>query len=101
MKINTLLFILIAFPISNTMLDAKVCHDKESCLTDPSCQCYCSVKCGYRDKKPGIDKPVYIKEGINGVHCFCKEADLKEYENGVCRNKNKKSPRLMGKVANK
>lgn len=96
MKTSKLLLLaLVAFSLNNTVLNAQVCNDKESCLTDPSCQCYCSVKCGYRDKKPGIDNPVYIEEGIDGIHCFCKETDLREFESGVCRKPGKISPRLM------
>jgi anaerobic selenocysteine-containing dehydrogenase len=62
------------------------CQTKESCLNDPSCQCYCSVKCGFR-KKEENDKPVYIENDPNGKYCYCKQWDADNYVERGCAGK--------------
>jgi hypothetical protein len=48
-----------------------------------SCQCYCSKKCGPRDKKPD-DKPVYVENDPAGNYCYCKQWDLDNYKSRGC-----------------
>lgn len=50
------------------------CKDQISCKNNPKCQCYCSVKCGPRDKKP-TDKPIWVEKDELGHHCYCADRD--------------------------
>jgi hypothetical protein len=52
----------------------KACRDKNNCLHNKTCACYCSRKCGFRDKEED-DKPVYVKDDPNGFYCYCKPWD--------------------------
>ena len=55
------------------------CTNENSCINDKNCQCWCSVKCGFRDKKSD-DRPVYVENDSNGKHCYCKQWDLDNYD---------------------
>jgi len=60
------------------------CRMGASCADmNNECQCYCSVKCGFRDKRED-DKPVYVENDPNGLGCYCKQVDLDEYNAGRC-----------------
>lgn len=59
---------------------------KETCTTDPKCRCWCSVKCGYRDKKDG-DQPVYIEKDPQGIGCYCNQWDADHYEDNCINMK--------------
>jgi len=82
---NNLLFLLVAL-LSCNLLDAKLNTEKTLCkgapdcknLKNKSCQCWCSVKGGPRDKKPS-DRPVYYDVDVNGKHCYCKQWDYDNY----------------------
>ncbi len=50
------------------------CTNQISCKNNPKCQCYCSVKCGPRDKKP-TDKPIWVEKDELGHHCYCADRD--------------------------
>jgi hypothetical protein len=78
------LFLLAIFCALNTgeFLYAKstraknVCgRNKEDCLNNNDCQCYCAFKGAPRDKKPE-DKPIYIENDPYGHHCYCNQRDL-------------------------
>lgn len=56
----------------------KVCKNAE--CTMPNCQCYCSVKCGPRDIKPG-DSPRCNKETGK---CMCADRDEVLYGPNNC-----------------
>jgi len=76
-----LAFAAIAMLVKSNTETAKVrCTSKEACLNNPNCQCYCSVKCGPRDKKP-TDTPTWIKNDPLGHHCYCAERDLRLKKN--------------------
>lgn len=45
------------------------------------CQCYCSDKCGPRDRKEGIDRPFVDDE--TGL-CFCQDRDKANYIPHAC-----------------
>lgn len=51
------------------------CMDKKSCLNNPNCECYCSVKCGPR-KKTSKDSPIWIENDPHGHHCYCAPRDV-------------------------
>ncbi|MBI2774878.1 hypothetical protein HYX58_02640 [Candidatus Dependentiae bacterium] len=56
------------------------CRSEEACVNDPNCECYCSVKCGYRKKElEKGDRPVF-KDGV----CWCKEWDYQNYRKRHC-----------------
>lgn len=56
------------------------------------CQCYCSFKCGFRDKIveddpiTGVkkDEPIYIPDDPNGKFCYCKQRDVDFYNKNHC-----------------
>lgn len=58
---------------------AVACNDKKSCVGNKDCQCYCSKKCGFRDKTDD-DREVYVENDPNGKYCYCKQWDLDNYE---------------------
>lgn len=51
-----------------------------------TCQCYCSVKCGPREIKPG-DTPKYDEVD---QQCFCAPRDKQLYKRNSCNIKEKK-----------
>lgn len=67
------------------------CKSKESCINDQKCQCWCSVKCGYRDKT-AADHPVYVENDPNGKHCYCKQWDLDMYQANCVEKQNVPQP---------
>ncbi|HSX04323.1 MAG TPA: hypothetical protein VLG76_06310 [Rhabdochlamydiaceae bacterium] len=67
------------------------CTSKDQCMTDPNCQCWCSVKCGYR-KKNATDHPVYLENDANGKHCYCKQWDLEHFKDNCIEHKNVPEP---------
>ncbi len=71
--------------------DAKKCGTKETCETDPNCECWCSVKCGFR-KKNSSDNPIYIENDPNGKYCYCKQWDYDHYEDNCILKENIKEP---------
>lgn len=56
----------------------RACQDLNN-----SCQCYCSWKCGPRDKQPD-DKPIYVENDPAGIYCYCKQRDLDNYYTRGC-----------------
>lgn len=60
--------------------NAPVCGNNITNCKDLSnpCRCYCSKKCGPRDKKPD-DRPVFVENDPAGNFCYCKQWDLDEY----------------------
>ena len=67
------------------------CKSKDACLTDQKCECWCSVKCGYREKT-AADHPVYIENDPNGKHCYCKQWDADHYQENCVEGKNVEQP---------
>lgn len=67
------------------------CKTQSACLNDPNCLCWCSVKCGYR-QKTDKDHPMYKNKDRNGKFCYCKEWDYKMYEDNCIQNKNVQQP---------
>ncbi len=55
------------------------CTTKDQCFNDKNCQCWCSVKCGYR-KKTANDSPLYIENDPNGKFCYCQQRDIDLYD---------------------
>ncbi len=76
-------------PNSNDSPSGKQCGTKESCLSDPNCQCWCSQICNFRNKK-NTDRPVYITDDANGKYCYCKQWDYDNYTNNCVDKKNPK-----------
>ena len=71
---------------------AANCSKEETCLNDPNCLCWCSVKCGYR-KKTDEDHPTYKKNDSNKKFCYCKEWDYEHYEDNCILHKNMSEPK--------
>lgn len=69
------------------------CKTKEACLNNANCRCWCSVKCGYR-QKTASDSPVYVEKDANGKFCYCKQWDLDRYQDNC--EMNKKIPQPNG-----
>lgn len=90
---RSILFLLVTmlFSACGNVGSQPTCKSKDSCLTDPNCECWCSVKCGYR-KKTSKDHPVYIKDDPNGKHCYCKQWDADHYEDNCVDGKKMKEP---------
>lgn len=86
---NYLLFLLISI-VSFSILTAEdaICPTQQNCknLNNP-CKCYCSHKCGPRDKKAD-DRPIWIENDPEGNFCYCKQWDLDNYKKR-CAVKNK------------
>lgn len=72
--------------------EAPICDSEEDCINNDDCQCYCSVKCGFRDKTED-DRPVYIENDPNGKNCYCKEWDHKNYKIRRCAQKERRNVR--------
>jgi hypothetical protein len=71
--------------------DPVQCKLESSCVNDKSCQCWCSVECGWRDKTPA-DNPIWIENDPNGKHCYCKQWDLDHYEDNCIKHLGIKQP---------
>lgn len=74
--LSLMVFTMLSIGLVNT---APTCRTEKSCVNNPKCQCYCSVKCGFRDKVEE-DSPVWVENDPNGKYCYCKEWDLNHYE---------------------
>jgi len=61
-----------------------ICKNEEDCINTENCQCYCSVKCGFRKKDMSSDRPVYVENDPNGIGCYCKQWDLDHYKKRHC-----------------
>ena len=92
MSKNYLLFLtLLTISFSNFgEKKGKLCNGRKSCVSGvpgsnvkSSCQCYCSVKCGPREKEKD-DRPVYVENDPNGKYCYCKQWDLDNYSVNEC-----------------
>jgi len=55
-----------------------VCQDRKNCD-----KCYCSFKCGPRDKKPD-DTLIWIEDDPNGIYCYCKQRDVDYFKKNGC-----------------
>ena len=61
------------------------------CMNDPNAKCWCSQKCGYRDKTDK-DHPIYIENDRNGKFCYCKQWDLDYFEENCMEGQNIQQP---------
>lgn len=68
-------------------------ENRENCLNNSDCLCYCAVK-GAPREKTADDKPIYIKDDPYGHYCYCAQRDLDiEIERQQKRESTKKSLR--------
>lgn len=90
MQLKKNIFLLLATVLvagcSGSSSNSPSCATNDQCVNDPKCQCWCSVKCGYR-KKTSADRPVYITDDPNGKGCYCKQWDLDNYDTRCGSNK--------------
>lgn len=56
-----------------------ICPTKEDCTIINQCKCWCSHKCGPRDKVKD-DKPIFLMSDPNGNYCYCNQWDLDNYD---------------------
>ena len=91
---KNILFLLVAvlFSACGNNEQKNPCNTKESCLSDPNCQCWCSQICGYR-KKVKRDSPVYVEDDPNGKFCYCKQWDVDHYEENCIEGKKVPEPK--------
>jgi hypothetical protein len=77
MKYSQCLLLIFLIFASGTPLNAKkVCTNVKECADlYNSCQCYCSRKCGFRDKQTD-DTPIFVPNDPAGHYCYCKQWDL-------------------------
>lgn len=60
----------------------EICPTKENCSITNECKCWCSHKCGPRDKittGDNPDKPVFLMSDPNGNYCYCNQWDIDNY----------------------
>lgn len=76
---NCILVLLSVLLIDSADIVAKNCNNKQSCLNNASCKCYCSRVCHFR-KKEADDKPVFVENDLRGYGCYCKQWDLDNVE---------------------
>ncbi|MBS0628824.1 MAG: hypothetical protein JSS30_01205 [Verrucomicrobia bacterium] len=86
-----LLLVLTAILCSCSEKKGVPCANKEQCLNDPDCLCWCSQLCNWRKKTPE-DHPVYIEDDPNGKHCYCKQWDYDNYEANCVEHKGVEQP---------
>ncbi len=70
---------------SITAVDNELCTGEQNCSDlNNTCKCYCSVKCGPRDKKPG-DTPTVVAFDNDplGKRCFCAQRDIDLFDQCV------------------
>ena len=91
-KKNICLLVALALLSGCSGSDPAQCQTKDACMTDRSCQCWCSVKCGFRNKEAS-DHPVYIANDPNGKYCYCKQWDADHYEDNCVKHLNVKEPK--------
>lgn len=88
-----LLALLPMLMVADATVKGPICADETTCADlDSNCQCYCSRKCGYREKEVD-DAPIYIKNDPTGIKCWCKQWDKDNYKRCKNKEKNKKSKR--------
>lgn len=56
-----------------------ICPTKADCTIINQCKCWCSHKCGPRNKVKD-DKPVFLMSDPNGNYCYCNQWDLDNYD---------------------
>lgn len=56
-----------------------ICPNKEKCTIINECKCWCSHKCGPREKVKD-DKPVFFMSDPYGNYCYCNEWDVKNID---------------------
>lgn len=75
---------------------APPCNTPAKCSDlNNACQCYCSRKCGPRNKTPE-DKPVWVENDPYGNFCYCKQWDLDNFK-VRCLEKESKAEQEIGK----
>lgn len=75
------LIVLVLGSLSSELIQAtgRVCLTRATCSAlNATCKCYCSKKCGFRDKEAD-DYPILIPDDPEAKYCYCKPADLKEF----------------------
>lgn len=92
-KKHNLLFILLlaACSCGGGKSNPATCSSSDDCTNNPKCQCWCSVKCGFRDKKPA-DHPTWVDNDPNGKFCYCKQWDMDNYQDNCVMKKNIPEP---------
>lgn len=69
----------------------SACIERDPCLKDKDCLCWCSQLCNFR-KKTSQDRPQYVENDSNGKFCYCKQWDIDNYNNNCILKKNVKQP---------
>ena len=90
--------ILIALCVFNNTfcVPEEPCDNETDCTTSDECQCFCAIKCDYRDKTEA-DKPVYKPDDPYGKYCYCNKRDYQMVQEHKCRLEKKESFQLERK----
>ncbi|CAN5144890.1 hypothetical protein BH09DEP1_BH09DEP1_7600 [soil metagenome] len=68
-----------------------ICPTKENCSITSECKCWCSHKCGPREKVKD-DKPVFFMSDPYGHYCYCNEWDVKNIDRCNVKNASEDAP---------
>jgi hypothetical protein len=71
-----------------------ICPTKEDCTVINACKCWCSHKCGPRDKVKD-DKPVFIMSDPNGNYCYCNQWDLDNIDRCKAKDGNSQNANMI------
>lgn len=90
---RNLLFLSLAvwFTACTSNADQTPAKSQGACLNDPNSQCWCSRKCGYRNKEK-TDNPIFIENDDNGKFCYCKQWDRNYYKKNCIQGKHMQQP---------
>lgn len=97
MKFTKYIFIIALLIFSVGLLEAKEMCTKDTCadVTDTSCQCYCSVKCGPREKIPSGPKVDHPRWNDDYKRCMCDERDEELFEPNKCEQREMETEQEM------
>jgi hypothetical protein len=95
MFLKKFLLVVLICAAGNGLLNAQtanLCTSEQSC-SDPNnpCKCYCSVKCGERDKEDKDNPRIEALPGDPmGKRCFCADRDVALFEENKCVEEDEK-----------
>lgn len=77
----------------------EICPSKENCTNIKNeCKCWCSHKCGPRDKVStgdNPDKPVFLMSDKNGNYCYCNQWDLENIDRCQVKDHANNAPNII------
>lgn len=74
-----------------------ICPTKEDCTITNQCKCWCSHKCGPRNKVKD-DKPIFLMSDPYGNYCYCNQWDIDNYDRCKAKEGNQQSAELSSNI---